>query len=76
MNCLYQYEKRKKFIYINSNLSSKKKILAYAHELGHAILHPTLNCTFLRKYTFLNTDRYEVEANLFAAELVIQNTLL
>ncbi len=76
VNGLYQYEKREKFIYINFNLSSKRRIIVCAHELGHAILHSKLNSTFLKEYTFLNINKYEKEANLFAAELIIDDELL
>lgn len=49
INGLYQYVQRNKFIYINSNLSEEEKKAICGHELGHAILHKKLNCTFLKK---------------------------
>ena len=42
-----------------------------AHELGHFILHRKVNSVLLKNTTFLNTNRYEIEANRFAAYLLI-----
>ena len=47
-----------------------------AHELGHAILHKTENCYFIRNKTFLSTAWIEKEANTFAAELLIPDSLI
>ncbi|MBV7275440.1 ImmA/IrrE family metallo-endopeptidase [Clostridiaceae bacterium UIB06] len=76
VNGLYQYEKRVKLIYINSSLSYLMQRVVCAHELGHAILHPKLNRTFLKKYTFFNLNKYENEANKFASELLISDDLV
>lgn len=75
VNGLYQYEKRVKLIYINSSLPHLIQRVVCAHELGHAILHPKLNCTFLKNHTFYNINKYENEANRFAAELLISDKL-
>ncbi|MGG5805312.1 ImmA/IrrE family metallo-endopeptidase [Bacillus mycoides] len=71
INGFYKYEKRNKFIAINSNLSSTMQRTVCAHELGHAVLHPQANTPFLRKNTFLSVDKLEIEANIFAALLLI-----
>ena len=42
-----------------------------AHELGHAVLHTHANTPFLRKNTFFSVDKLEIEANTFAALLLI-----
>jgi len=48
-----------------------------AHESGHAVLHEEVNTLFLRKNTFLSVDRLEIEANTFAAFLLIdKNTII
>ena len=47
-----------------------------AHELGHAILHRKENCYFIRNKTLLLTSKNEVEANTFAAELLIPDELI
>ncbi|MFJ7665558.1 ImmA/IrrE family metallo-endopeptidase [Lysinibacillus sp. NPDC097195] len=67
----YQYEKRNRFIFINSSLSSEEQLIVCAHELGHAILHTKLNTPFMRTNTFFSVDKVEIEANTFAAHLLI-----
>ena len=47
-----------------------------AHELGHAILHPKDNCYFIRNKTLLLNSKNEVQANQFAAELLIPDSLI
>lgn len=41
-----------------------------AHELGHAILHPKTNITYLESNTFYSKERFEI-----AAELLIEDSL-
>jgi len=69
---LYQYYKRTKIIIINEALSYHEQREVCAHELGHALMHPKENRFFLHRSTFLNCDKLEREANLFAACLLIQ----
>jgi len=47
-----------------------------AHELGHAILHRKQNCYFIRNKTLLLNSKTELEANLFAAELLIDDDII
>lgn len=67
----YQYEKRNRIIFINSNLSYEEQSVVCAHEFGHAVLHPRVNTPFMRSNTFQSVDKVEREANRFAAELLI-----
>ena len=67
---------RQRFIHINKELSYTEKLFTVAHELGHIFLHPKLATPFLRNNTYLVIDRYEREANKFAAELLISDELL
>jgi len=67
----YKYDKRNKYIVINSNLNETIQMFVCAHEIGHAELHPRVNTPFLREKTFLSIDRIEVEANTFAVELLL-----
>ncbi|KOY81539.1 ImmA/IrrE family metallo-endopeptidase [Lysinibacillus macroides] len=67
----YKYDRRNKYIVINSNLTDEWKRIVCAHELGHALLHPRLNTPFMRKNTLFLIDKIEREANLFAAHLLI-----
>ena len=47
-----------------------------AHELGHALLHTKENCYFMQGYTLLLTSKIELQANIFAAKLLITDDLL
>lgn len=63
---------RRKFIFINSNLSEFDRLLVCCHELGHAILHSSSEYQFLIDNTsLLRRSRLEDEANLFASYLLI-----
>lgn len=72
----YLYLKRHRCIFLNDELEEHDMTLVMAHELGHAILHRTENCYFIRNKTFLATERIEREANIFAAELLIPDSLI
>lgn len=72
----YIYLKKHRCIFINENLSDDDMIQVMAHELGHALLHRTQNCYFIRNKTFLPESRIEKEANLFAANLLIPDDVL
>ncbi|QED49339.1 ImmA/IrrE family metallo-endopeptidase [Cytobacillus dafuensis] len=72
----YKYDKRNKYIFINNNLDNEMKKYICAHELGHAILHPRVNTPFLRKNTLFSLDKIEVEADIFAVEILIPDELL
>jgi len=73
INGIYQNDYRKKIIHINENLDHYLKRQVCAHELGHAVLHKSINSFFWDKCTFMLTNKIEVEANLFAAELLIKD---
>ena len=72
----YQACPKLKIIHIHNNLDYINKKIVCSHELGHAILHSKLNIVFLQKHTLCIKDKFEREANIFAAELLIQNELL
>ncbi|WP_394137202.1 ImmA/IrrE family metallo-endopeptidase [Cytobacillus oceanisediminis] len=72
----YKYDKRNKYIVINSSLEKFQQKFICAHELGHSVLHPRMNTPFLRENTFYSTSRLEVEANTFAVELLIPDTII
>lgn len=76
VNGLYQYCDRNKFIYINSNLDYPAQKVTCGHEIGHAVLHPKLNCTFLKQYTLFSTNKFENQANIFCAHLLLSDDLL
>ena len=62
-----------KQIHINQNLPEHLKKFTCAHELGHTIMHPKSNTPFLKNNTFISVDKYEIEANKFAVELLISD---
>lgn len=70
---IYKYDRRNKYIFINSNLSANEQRVVLAHELGHAVLHTRSNTKFLRANTLFSINKIEKEANIFAAELLIND---
>ena len=73
INGYYNKQLRMKQIHINQNLPEHIQKLTCAHELGHALIHPNSNTPFLRNSTFYSVDKFEIEANTFAAELLISD---
>lgn len=63
------------FIFIQQSLPEQEQRGICAHELGHAILHPDLNTLFLKQKTLLSSEKLELEADLFAAQLLIPEPL-
>lgn len=72
----YQSCPKNKIIHINQDLDEKEKDFICSHELGHAILHAKLNILFLERNTFYVKNRYEIEANNFASQLMIPDNLI
>ena len=72
----YQYFQRNNIIYIDESLPESEQALVLAHELGHMLLHRKTNALFLDTRTHLKTYCYEKEANTFAAELLIPDSLI
>ncbi|WP_414697555.1 ImmA/IrrE family metallo-endopeptidase [Peptacetobacter sp. AB845] len=73
---MYKYIKRNKFIFLNTSLDYQQRKFVLAHELGHAILHSNLNCFFLEKKTLHLKNKFEIEANKFAVELLVSDVAL
>lgn len=72
----YLFLKNHKCIFLNENLNENERSLVMAHELGHAIMHRKENCYFIRNKTLLLTSKNEIEANMFAAELLIPDSII
>jgi len=68
--------KRIKMIHINQEITEAEQQLTCAHELGHSVLHPAVNTPFLKRSTLFSISKIEREANEFAVELLIPDTLL
>lgn len=69
----YQTMKRCKFIYIDSRLEEQEARFVCAHELGHAMLHRGYNRVFMDTNTYFKVDRYEIEADRFAVDLLFDD---
>ena len=71
----FLYQSRRKIIVINSDLDPTVSSFILAHELGHSILHADV--AKLRSFSdfspYDESSRYECEANLFAAELLLRD---
>ncbi|MEC1714703.1 ImmA/IrrE family metallo-endopeptidase [Schinkia azotoformans] len=63
-------------IHINETTTEDNQKFICAHELGHAILDPDTNTSFLKAHTFFSTDKKESEANTFAVELLMPDEVL
>ncbi|MGY6209881.1 ImmA/IrrE family metallo-endopeptidase [Cytobacillus firmus] len=72
---MYKYERKNKFIFINNNLG-KVRNFVMGHELGHSVLHPKHNASFLKKNTFFPESKYERQASQFAVELLLPDESL
>lgn len=68
---MYKYINKNKAIFINNKLTDEVKKFVLAHEIGHAVLHTKNNCFYLKHNTFIKTNYFEIEANKFAAALLI-----
>lgn len=64
---------REKRIVINSILDEISQRVVLAHEIGHAVLHSGEVFYFIREKTLFPTGKFEVQANKFAAELLISD---
>lgn len=72
----YNSYKRIQFIHINEKLNEEVARFVCAHELGHSLLHPDANTSFMKKNTLFSTDKIEVEANTFAVELLLLDEVI
>ncbi|MBR4444972.1 MAG: ImmA/IrrE family metallo-endopeptidase [Solobacterium sp.] len=62
------------FIFLSQNMSEQMQRMTCAHELGHLLLHRRLLTTqsFLLEYELFDIrNAHELEANVFAADLLI-----
>ena len=76
LNGFYQYHKRNHIIYLADSLEELVARFVLAHEIGHMQMHRDLNTVFLDTHIFNPHNRYERQANTFAAELLLPDELL
>lgn len=69
---------RRRFIILNMSriIDENELRIVMAHELGHAVLHNSDSAFFLHDHTFYSRGRFEKEANAFAAELLIDTSII
>lgn len=72
INGFYHRANNIRIIYLNEALSDSKKRFTCAHELGHAILHPSLPSLSLSVTSYM--IQRESEANEFATKLLTYNS--
>ncbi len=67
---------RRRVIVINDNLNEHEKKIVLSHELGHDLLHRALASKgTLREFVLYDMkNRPEYEANVFAAELLLEDS--
>lgn len=70
---MYKYINKNKVIFINSLLSESEQNIVLMHELGHATLHPKIECFFSDATNYLSKLKVEYEANVFLAEFSIND---
>ena len=66
----YQHVRRCYVIYIDSKLGYNEARFVCAHEIGHVLMHRGLNRIFMDSHTYFQTNRYEIDANHFAVDLL------
>lgn len=60
-------------LHLNSELTPEEEKYICAHELGHAILHTDLSMKFFIENSLQVKNKYEIQADKFAAELLLYN---
>ena len=69
----YQHVQRCCVIYIDSALGDMEARFVCAHEIGHALLHRGYNRIYMDSHTYFPTNKYEIEANRFAVDLLFDD---
>lgn len=72
----YTKYRRVQSIILSNELPEHLERYVCAHELGHAICHPDINVQWLCESTFYSKGKFERQANTFAVELLLPESLL
>ncbi len=72
----YMFLKNHRYIFLSNKLEDAELRLVMAHELGHAVLDRKTNCYFIRNKTLFLNSKIEKRANLFAAELLLPDSMM
>ena len=70
----YHYFQRNHIIYVDERLSEQDFLFVIAHEFGHLFLHKDSNAIFMDTRTNFVTNKFEMEADRFALNLLIQDS--
>lgn len=70
----YQYFKRNHLIYLSDALDPVSEKFVCAHELAHSFLHCDINAVYLDSQTNFITQKFEIQADRFAADFLISDT--
>ncbi|KAF1083948.1 hypothetical protein SPSYN_02860 [Sporotomaculum syntrophicum] len=74
----FLYQARQPVITVNSDLAEELQRIILAHEIGHAVLHR--KASKIRAFhdfaLFDETSRYEYEANIFAADYLMDDNVV
>lgn len=63
-------------LHISSRLNYHMQKYICCHELGHAILQPELAISFFIENPLVIQNKFEIEADTFAAELLLEDDIL
>lgn len=63
-------------LHINNRLNDYERRYICGHELGHAITQPDLSISFFIENPLLIKNKFEIEADTFAAELLLEDDIL
>lgn len=63
-------------LHINSRLNEYEQKYICSHELGHAILQPELSISFFIENPLLIKNKFEIEADTFTAELLLDDNIV
>lgn len=76
MNGFYFSPDGRGMICIREGMKEPLAKITCAHELGHALLHPSLNLVFMQTKTQMEVEKYEREADCFCACLLLPTDML
>lgn len=63
-------------LHINNRLNYYERKYVCGHELGHAILQPDISISFFIENPLLLQNVYEIEADTFVSELLLEDNIL
>jgi len=76
LNGFYQYHKRNHIVYLSEYLDETLARFVLAHELGHMLMHRSMNTVFMDTNTYNPHSKFERQANTFAVEFLLPDDLL